>query len=145
MKKLLGAVLVAGALVYAILWLIEGLNRIDADVNNVRETRDRARTAAANDTPEKGKTAPPSSSSTAPTPSTPSTPPSVSSGTEFVCSKDIDAYKPSKPTERVGKFLKGSKLKIGPVDPVSGMYRVQYQPPVGKEIQALCRRGDIER
>lgn len=140
MKKLLVAVLLIGGLSYGVIWLTHAFNDIEMDVNTVQLNQDRERNKTLNETPTASS---PSISGHSGNAASVSGAAAETSFSDFICQRDIDAYNPYQPSQRVGKFFKGSKLKVGSIDPASGMYRVRFQPPIGKEIVAFCRAQDV--
>ena len=59
-----------------------------------------------------------------------------------VCFHEVTAFHPQDAERQIGKFLKGSRLKVGQPH-VSGKVHVSFKTPDGKVIQALCRPEDL--
>ena len=64
---------------------------------------------------------------------------------EVVCTRDMDAFNPAKPSEKIGKFLKGTPLTIGTTDAATGMIFVTYKEANGTVVRALCLPKDLGR
>src|SRR3989338_10543984 len=57
--------------------------------------------------------------------------------TSFVCPRDVEAFDPTSPNKLIGRFTKGTEIKIGP-NAAGEMKHVSCQQPNGLIIQALC-------
>jgi hypothetical protein len=61
----------------------------------------------------------------------------------IICSKKIEAFDPTNPTQISGYFEAGTSLNVQEFIDSEKKYRVSFKSPDGKEIFALCKSEDL--
>lgn len=149
MKKLSWIVALGALVAWGVFKAIDWYNGMDADMGNRKPISSADKLGITGTDP--GQVAAGGKSRPAPAagPSTTAPAPVVTASTfvpgVFVCTQDVAAYDPAKPSQLIGKFQKNSSLKLEAMDPITNMIKVSFQQPNGQIIRALCVAKDVGR